>query len=424
MELKIEYLPIETLKPYENNAKVHTAEQIEQIKKSIEDYGMNDPIGIWHDTIVEGHGRLMACLELGYTEVPVVRLDHMSDEQRREYTLVHNQTTMNTGYDIDLLDLELDELPDFDAELYGFEGSDFDLSQNPYDNSGDSGSLQRDFLAPPFSVLDGRQGYWLSRKRWWKEQIQDEAQARDVTIMSDNINRGQSASILDPVLSEIILYWFAPYDGALTFDCFAGDTVFGYVAGAKGHKFTGIELREEQVAFNNQRTKKFGGKYICDDGCNVLDHIEESSQDLLFSCPPYFDLEVYSDKPNDASNQNSYEEFYKIIDTAFTNACKCLKEDRFAVIVVGNIRDKNTGGYYNFTGDIIETFTRNGLLFYNDMVLLDPIGSGGIRARNAMKNRKTTKVHQNVLVFYKGDADNIQKNFQRIEVQLDEGEDE
>ena len=121
MELKIEYLPVETIVPYENNAKVHTAEQIEQIKKSIEDYGMNDPIGIWHDTIVEGHGRLMACLELGYTEVPVIRLDHMTDEQRREYMLVHNQTTMNTGYDFDLLDLELEDLTDFDAEAFGFD---------------------------------------------------------------------------------------------------------------------------------------------------------------------------------------------------------------------------------------------------------------------------------------------------------------
>ena len=131
-ELKIEYIPIQSLKAYCNNAKIHTAEQIEQIKKSIEDYGMNDPIGIWHDTIVEGHGRLMACLELGYTEVPVIRLDHMTDEQRREYMLVHNQTTMNTGYDFDLLDLELEDLPDFDAELYGFAN----LSIDPADLDG------------------------------------------------------------------------------------------------------------------------------------------------------------------------------------------------------------------------------------------------------------------------------------------------
>lgn len=121
MELKIEYVPIDTLKPYENNAKVHTAEQIEQIKKSIEDYGMNDAIGVWHDTIVEGHGRYTACLELGYTEVPITRLDHLTDEQRREYMLVHNQTTMNTGYDMDLLSLELDELENFDASAFGFD---------------------------------------------------------------------------------------------------------------------------------------------------------------------------------------------------------------------------------------------------------------------------------------------------------------
>lgn len=121
--LKIEYLPISALAPYKRNAKEHPREQIEQIKKSIVDYGMSDPIGIWGEknTIVEGHGRLMACKELGFKEVPCLRLDHMTDEQRREYALVHNQTTMNSGFDIDSLDLEISDLPDFDAEFYGFE---------------------------------------------------------------------------------------------------------------------------------------------------------------------------------------------------------------------------------------------------------------------------------------------------------------
>ena len=105
MRLKVEYIPIDTLKPYDKNAKIHTKEQIEQIKKSITDFGMNDPIAIWgkDNLIVEGHGRLMACQELGYKEVPVIRIDGMTDEQRRAYTLVHNQTTMNTGFDIEIL---------------------------------------------------------------------------------------------------------------------------------------------------------------------------------------------------------------------------------------------------------------------------------------------------------------------------------
>lgn len=98
MELKVEYIGIDQVKPYENNAKIHTPEQIDQIKKSINEFGMNDPIGITgqDNIIVEGHGRLIACKELGMREIPVIRLDHLTEEQRKAYTLIHNQTTMNT----------------------------------------------------------------------------------------------------------------------------------------------------------------------------------------------------------------------------------------------------------------------------------------------------------------------------------------
>ena len=121
MKLKIEYVPIDDLKPYDNNAKIHTPEQIEQIKKSIQEFGMNDPIGIWgkDNLIVEGHGRLAACKELGMKEVPVIRLDDLTDEQRRAYTLVHNQTTMNTGFDVNILAEELDNI-DIDMSELGF----------------------------------------------------------------------------------------------------------------------------------------------------------------------------------------------------------------------------------------------------------------------------------------------------------------
>ena len=120
MELKIEYLPIEELKPYANNAKEHPAEQIEQIKKSIEEFGFSDPIGIWKDEIVEGHGRLIAALELGMDTVPVIRLDHLTDEQRRAYALVHNKLTMNSDFNLDLLRIELDDI-DIDMTDFGFD---------------------------------------------------------------------------------------------------------------------------------------------------------------------------------------------------------------------------------------------------------------------------------------------------------------
>ena len=121
MKLKVEYLPIEEIKPYENNAKIHTPEQIEQIKNSIKQFGMNDPIGIWSkdNIIIEGHGRLMACQELGYEEVPIIRLDDLTDEQRKAYTLAHNQLTINTGFDIDILNQELADIS-IDMQEFGF----------------------------------------------------------------------------------------------------------------------------------------------------------------------------------------------------------------------------------------------------------------------------------------------------------------
>ena len=128
MKLKIEYLPKEELKPYANNAKIHTAEQVEQIKKSIREFGFNDPIAVWHDNeIIEGHGRLLAAMEMDEIEtVPVIRLDDLTDEQRRAYMLTHNKLTMNTDFDIELLDVELSDIDSIDMEQFGF----FDLDDS------------------------------------------------------------------------------------------------------------------------------------------------------------------------------------------------------------------------------------------------------------------------------------------------------
>ncbi len=143
MKLEIEYIPIDKITPDEKNAKEHPQEQIEQIKKSIEDNGMNDPIAIWgkKNIIVEGHGRLMALKELGHTEVPVIRLDHLTDNQRKAYALIHNKTTMNSGFNEDILNEILQELAEvgIDMDVFGFEG--FDIEE-------DDTEAQEDFYEP------------------------------------------------------------------------------------------------------------------------------------------------------------------------------------------------------------------------------------------------------------------------------------
>ena len=121
--LKIEYVSKEQLKPYAKNAKLHTDDQVEQIKRSIEEFGFNDPIAVWHeDEIIEGHGRLLAVMEMPEIEtVPIIRLDDLTDEQRRAYMLVHNKLTMNTDFDFELLDSELSGIIDIDMSEYGFD---------------------------------------------------------------------------------------------------------------------------------------------------------------------------------------------------------------------------------------------------------------------------------------------------------------
>ena len=136
-ELTIETLNIDELTPYEKNAKLHPQEQIEQIKRSIMRYGMNDPIGIYgkKNTIVEGHGRWAACKELGIDKVPVIRLDHMSETDVREYILVHNQTTLNSGFDVDRLFDELKELNELDSE---WDAAFFDFDIAPEEEPGEA----------------------------------------------------------------------------------------------------------------------------------------------------------------------------------------------------------------------------------------------------------------------------------------------
>lgn len=125
-ELKVEEIPTAELVEYQNNAKLHPHEQIDQIAQSISEFGFNSPILAWHNDdgepeIIAGHGRLMAAKKLGLEALPVVFLDHMTEEQRRAYILVDNKLTMNSGYDEDILAAELNELFMFDMGEFGFD---------------------------------------------------------------------------------------------------------------------------------------------------------------------------------------------------------------------------------------------------------------------------------------------------------------
>ena len=271
------------------------------------------------------------------------------------------------------------------------------------------------FVVPPFSILDSRQGYWNERKKEWKNIIENEGISREKTLseseLMGSINEG--VSIFDPVLAELINKWFTPFkEKNKIIDPFSGGA-FGFVSSYLGNEFTGVEIREEQAEINNKRINKFPlSRYIHDDGQNIGKHIEAETQDLLFSCPPYFNLEHYSDLPNDASNQATYGEFMQIIENAFSSAIECLKENRFAVVVCGDVRGKTKGGaYYGFPDDIKKVFERNGMHLYNELIFIETLGTLPQRVGRYMQNRKIGKCHQNVLVFFKGNEANIKKEF-------------
>lgn len=403
------------LKPYQNNAKIHTPEQIAQIENSIRQFGNNDPIAIDGDNvIIEGHGRYAALKNMGATEAPCIRLSHLTEQQKQAYILVHNKLTMSTGFDLEVLRLELDKITEIDmgefdleldpvpeeAKLTTFEK----IQQNPMDSS-----LLTDFLVPPFSILDTRQGYWQDRKAWWREEgglISEEGRGENLLFdqnMALSGNGTTQTSIFDPVLCEIMYKWFAP-EGAKVFDPFAGGSVRGIVAACMGHEYTGIDLRQEQVDANREQAEESGipdgsAVWHCDDSQNADRYIEDGTADMIMTCPPYADLEVYSDDPRDISNME-YEDFLRVYRNILTTAARKLKENRFAIVVISDVRDKK-GFYRDLPGETKRIMNEAGLQTYNEMILVNAVGSGCLRARRAMTNKKVIRLHQNVLAFYK-----------------------
>lgn len=217
-------------------------------------------------------------------------------------------------------------------------------------------------------------------------------------------------SIFDPVLCEIVYNWFSP-DNGIVFDPFAGGSVRGVVAELLGRHYIGIDLSEKQIDANQINADRFGvcPAWHCDDSKNADLYLPDNSADLVFSCPPYHNLERYSDHPLDLSNMN-YADFSDAYREIIHTACRKLKENRFAVFVVGDIRDSK-GAYRDFIGLTKGIFRDAGLYLYNDIILLNVYGTAPLRAGIPFKqSRKMTKVHQNVLVFYKGDIKEIKES--------------
>lgn len=267
--------------------------------------------------------------------------------------------------------------------------------------------LRDKFIEPPFSVLDTKQGNWQRRKREWmrigmKSEVGRDSVVINMDTKSKKNNSAKYVSIFDPALCEVLYNWFC-VDGKEILDPFAGGSVRGIVANYLGFKYTGIDIRQEQIDSNREQ------------GLNILDvvnqpnwYVGDSNEvlndfnkefDFVFSCPPYADLEVYSDLEGDISNM-PYIEFMKAYEEIISKSCNLLKSGGYACFVVGEVRDKK-GNYIGFVPDTINAFRKCGMNFYNEGILLNAIASASMRANGNMKSQKLVKVHQNILVFKK-----------------------
>lgn len=267
--------------------------------------------------------------------------------------------------------------------------------------------LREQFIEPPFSVLDTKTGNWQRRKKTWatlgiKSEVGRESVVINMDTKKKDKNTASYVSIFDPALCEVLYHWFCPNGGRIL-DPFAGGSVRGIVANKLGYNYTGIDIREEQIASNREQGIEIleannQPNWYVGDSNEVLEGFKKEF-DLVFSCPPYADLEVYSDLEGDISNK-PYKEFLELYESIIEKSCNLLTAGGFACFVVGEVRDKK-GNYIGFVPDTIKAFERCGMKFYNEAILLNPIASASMRANGNMKSKKLVKIHQNILIFRK-----------------------
>jgi DNA modification methylase len=277
--------------------------------------------------------------------------------------------------------------------------------------------LREKFMEPPFSVLDTKGGDWQNRKRQWKKlgiqsHLGREAECNVKTMSGLSPEEYEKkygrkpmegVSIFDPALCELVYRWYCPEAGSVL-DPFAGGSVRGIVANYLGYNYTGIDIRQEQIDSNREQALKLlpvnnQPQYYVGDSNEVIQTLLPE-YDLVFSCPPYADLEVYSDNPKDLSVMD-YEKFIEIYSQIIKKSVQKLKKNGYAVFVVGDIRDKK-GYYRDFISHTKKAFIEAGAGLYNEAILLQPLGTAMLRAGKIFEaGGKLTKVHENVLIFKK-----------------------
>jgi DNA modification methylase len=243
------------------------------------------------------------------------------------------------------------------------------------------------------------------RVRDWKRLMGEDGHtgARAGTMRKDHDSVYTAThSVFPAPLVEWVLLRYGGEPGGCILDAFAGGPPRGLVAAIMGFKYLGVEIRQEQIDENNEVLKKLklkGAEYLLDDG-RYFD-VGENTFDCSLTCPPYWDLEEYSDQENDLSNCPTYWQFNAGMFASAVANFKALKPNAFMCIIVGPFRDKKTGELIDFRSHTVENFTEAGFLFWQEIIISKNFASAAVRASNAWRGMKLVPAHEYLLIFRK-----------------------
>lgn len=476
----VERVPIESVRPDPANVRLHPEKNLDAIADSLKAFGQQKPIVVdGRGIIVAGNGTHAAARNLGWTDIDVVRTD-LTGPEAIAFAIADNRTAELAEWDQAALAAQIAGL-DEDLRIGWDDGDLSDLladdgSTGDDEDSPEATTLAERFGAPPFTVLNAREGWWQDRKRAWialgirselgrgedliggwadlpariagyneekkggealtlqslsgrvpdyyKQKTDAEKSVgrklsnaefeADYLVIPEGGLSGSGTSVFDPVLTELLIRWFSPAGGSVL-DPFAGGSVRGVVTGLLGRAYIGVDLSAQQIDANRDQWNRIvtanpdgpveetpiAPTWIVGDSREIVPTITESA-DFVMSCPPYYDLENYSDNPDDLSAMDD-DDFLVAYREIIAAAVARLRPNRFAAFVVGDVRDKK-GIYRNFVSQTIAAFQDAGASLYNEAILVTPLGSLPIRAaKQFVSGRKMGKTHQNVLVFVKGD---------------------
>lgn len=431
--MKQKQIQLSTLELNPNNPRFIQDANFKKLVKSLKDFPQMmvlRPIIVNEQNVIQGGNmRYKALLELGYTEVPAEWIKSAKDFTEAQWKEFLIKDNLGFGeWDMELLNTDWDKADlvewGMDEGMFGSE-LECEAKENNLSPKEANKKLADKFIIPPFSIFDTRQGYWQDRKRTWKYTGLRSEDGRDENLigapdLDDKYNQGMKgfapqSSIFDPVLCEILLRWFCPEAGTVL-DPFAGGSVRGIVTAKLGRQYIGIDLSERQIIENRKQAQTILTKnelqpvWHIGDSKNVDNICKGVEADFILTCPPYFDLEIYSDDKADISNMD-YNSFLLIYKEIIKKSLALLKPDSFIAWVVSDIRDKK-GFYRGLLNETIIEFMNNSAPLYNDIILIEQSGTAALRANKTFNSgRKVIKTHQNVLIFFKGNPKNIRAKF-------------